>query len=193
LETFTQLKEFIDDPHYLKKRREHLGKLDVDTIDAPIADLISGFAQLPYCFTLQSCYGHFLHGDQKNPANLEPLPVSISITTVEYRIAYIAVCIQNSDLGRALFDDLGDIPTIDPAYIQWGCAEWFWKTHPNSYVLQVEPKRHMYWDKASVDYQEALYIEKIRNEFFSALRKLLQERLSKNEFGEQLNPLQHPH
>lgn len=182
METFTQLNEFVEHPHYLEQRREHLSKLALDTIDAPIVDLISGFAQLPYCFTLQSCYGHFLYGDQKNPGNLEPLPVSSGITTVEYRIAYIAVCIQNSDLGRALFDDLGDIPTIDPAYIQWGCAEWFWKTHPNSYVLQVEPERLMNKDSVSVDYQEALHIEKTKNEFLGALKKLVQKRLSNNEW-----------
>ena len=179
MEPFTQLKEFIDDPHYLNRRREYLGKLDLSTIDAPIADLISGFAHLPYCYTLQSCYGHFLHDDQKNPANLEPLPVLSSIITVEYRIAYIAICIQNNVSGRALFDDLADIPAIDPAYIQFGCAEWFWKTDPNTYALQVEPERYMYKDKAQIEYQEALHIEKIKSEFFSALEKLIYKRLRK--------------
>lgn len=177
METFTQLKQFVDNPHYHVHRREYLSQLDLDTIDSSIADLIIGFAQLPYCFTLQSCYGHFLHGDQKSPRNLEPLPVPGSIAIVEYRIAYMAVCIQNSDSGRGLFDDLAKIPEIDPAYVQWGCAEWFWKTHPNSYVLQVEPNRHMNVDRVTVGYQEALHIENTRNEFFRALRELIQDRL----------------
>ncbi|MBM3155822.1 MAG: hypothetical protein FJ004_00875 [Chloroflexi bacterium] len=180
METFTELKEFTDDPHYLEKRQEYLGKLNLNTIDAPIADLISGFAQLPYCFTLQSCYGHFLHGDQKNPANLEPLPISSSILTVEYRIAYIALCIQNNVSGRSLFEDLAKIPAIDPAYVQFGCADWFWKTDPNTYVLQVEPQKYMYKDKALIEYHEALHIEKTKREFFNALEKLINKRLSKS-------------
>ena len=45
----------------------------------------------------------------------------------------------------------------------------------NSYVLQVEPKRHMMKDKLSVDYWEALHIEKIRNNFFTQLKKLVQD------------------
>ena len=103
------------------------------------------------------------------------MPVLDSITIVEYRIAYIALCIQNSDLGRILFDDLRKIPAIDPEYIQFGCAEWFWKKQVNSYALQIEPERYMTKDRISVNYQEALHIEEIRNEFFSELKKVIQK------------------
>ena len=106
METFTQTKEFVDDPSYNERRLEFLSKLDIKTIDAPIVELIRGLAQLPYCFTLQSCYGHFLHGDQKDSNNIEPLPVSDSTAMVHYRIAYVALCIQDNDMGRAIFDDL---------------------------------------------------------------------------------------
>ena len=110
------------------------------------------------------------------------MPISDNITRVEYRIAYIALGIENSDLGRALFRDLRKIPSIDPEYIQFGCAEWFWGRQVNSYALQVEPKRHMTEDKVpNIGYEEALYIEKIRNEAFGKLRKLVQERLRKNQ------------
>jgi hypothetical protein len=78
---------------------------------------------------------------------------------------------------------MASIPEIDPAYIQWGCAAWFWKTRPNSYVLQVEPEKHMNKDRASVDYREALHIEKTRNDFFIALKKLIQDRLARNQPG----------
>jgi len=125
LETFTELKDFVNDPHYHEKRQESLTSLDLNTIDAPIVEIIDGFSKLPYCFTLQSCYGHFLHKNQENPKNIEPLPISDSIARVKYRIAYIALCIQNSDLGRVLFQHLRRIPVIDPEYIQFGCAEWF--------------------------------------------------------------------
>ncbi len=44
---------------------------------------------------------------------------------------------------RDSFHDLRQIPAIDPEYIQFGCAEWFWEAQVNSYALQVEPMRHM--------------------------------------------------
>lgn len=172
VETWAESREFVDNPHYHEQRQESSSRLDISTIDAPIVEIIAGFAELPHCFTLQSCYGHFLYDDQRNPNNIEPLPIADSIKSVEYRIAYIALCIQNSDPGRALFHDLGKVPTIDPQYIQFGCAEWFWKRQVNSYVLQVEPKRYMTKDRVSVDYREALHIEKIRNEFFSRLERI---------------------
>ncbi|GAH03659.1 unnamed protein product, partial [marine sediment metagenome] len=152
--------------------QESLTSLDLNTIDAPIIEIIDGFSKLPYCFTLQSCYGHFLHKNQENPKNIEPLPISDSIARVKYRIAYIALCIQNSDLGRVLFQHLRRIPVIDPEYIQFGCAEWFWKRQVNSYVLQIEPKRYITKDTGSVSYQEALHIEMVRNEFFNGLKKI---------------------
>jgi len=176
LETFTVLKKLVDNPDYSEQRHKALCQLDMSTIDAPIIELIDGFSKLPYCFTLQSCYGHFLHDHQRDPQNLDPLPISGNLNHVEYRIAYLALCLQDSDPGRELFDDLKEIPAIDPEYIQFGCAEWFWKKQVNSYALQVEPKRHMRTDKISVSYQEALHIEKIRDAFFHGLKKIIQQR-----------------
>ncbi len=176
METFTGLKDFVDNPHYREQRQESLSRLDIDSIDAPIAEIIAGFSELPYCFTLQSCYGHFLYDGQRDPRNIERLPISDGIASVDYRIAYIALCIENSDSGKALFHDLGEIPAIDPQYIQFGCAEWFWKRQVNSYALQVEPKRYMTKDRASVGYQEALHIEKIRNAFFQRLGEIVHKR-----------------
>jgi len=175
LETFITSKDFIDNPYFHDQRKKCLSELDIEGIDAPIVELISGFAELDYCFTLQSCYGHFLYNSQKNPYNIEPLPISNSISNVEYKIAYIALCIKNSEQGKFIFQHLRDIPSIDPEYVQFGCAEWFWERQVNSYVLQVEPKRHMMKDKLSVDYWEALHIEKIRNNFFTQLKKLVQD------------------
>ena len=175
METFTDLKDFVDNPYFHDQRKKWLSKLDIGSIDTPIVELISGFAKLDYCFTLQSCYGHFLHNSQKNPYNIEPLPLSNCISNVEYKIAYIALCIENSKQGRTLFYDLKEIPSIDPEYIQFGCAEWFWKRQVNSYALQVEPKKHMTKDRLFVDYWEALHIEKVRNKFFTRLKKLVQD------------------
>ena len=175
METFTNLKDFVDNPYFHDQREKYLSKLDIESIDAPIVELISGFAKLDYCFTLQSCYGHFLHDNQKNTSNIERLPASNSISSVEYKIAYIALCIENSKQGKFIFQHLRDIPSIDSEYVQFGCAEWFWARQVNSYALQVEPKRHMMKDRLSVDYLEALYIEKVRNNFFSQLGKLVED------------------
>ena len=174
METFTDLKEFVENPDFSKQRKKSLSKLDLKSIDAPIADIISTLSQLDYCYTLQSCCGHFVYQGQTNPHCTDPLPISTNISSVEYRIAYVALCIENNQPGKYLFQYLRDIPGIDPEYIQFGCAEWFWRKHVNSYALQVEPTIHMKKDKAAVAYQEALHLEKIRNKVFLQLKELSQ-------------------
>jgi len=183
LETFTAIKPFVDDPGYVERRREYLDSLDIGAIDSPIADLIGDFAGLPYCFTLQSCWGHFLYDGQDDPGHTERLPVSGGIATVEYRLAYVALCIEDNEAGRALFADLSRVPAIDAAYVQWGCAGWFWDMVPNSYVLQVEPARHMYKDRAFVSYREALHLQATRDRFFSALGGIIRDRSAKVDGG----------
>ncbi len=181
METFTTLKPFVDNPFYQKQREKSLGSLDINTIDEPISELIRNFAQLPYCFTLQSCYGHFVCHHQEDPKNLEPLFRSNDLSSVEYRIAYIALCIQNSDRGRQLLQDLKAFPSMDPDYVQFGCAEWFWKEQVNSYALQVEPERHKTKDKVVVSFQEALHIEKVRNKVFSKLIRMIQKKVEEGK------------
>jgi len=175
LETYTDLKELEENPHYHIQKQKILCDLTNDMIDFPIIDLINGFNDLPYCFTQQSCYGHFVYNGQEDTRDFEPLPIKDTIAKVEYRIAYIAFCIENSLLGRELFESLKEITAIDPENVQFFCAEWFWKRHVNSYALQVEPERFKRKDKAILDYKEALKIEKIRNEFFSRLEEFLKE------------------
>ena len=109
------------------------------------------------------------------------MPSTDTIARVEYRIAYIAFCIENSDLGKMLFEALKGTADIDPDNIQFCCAEWFWKRQVNSYALQVEPDRFKLQDKAILDYKEALRIEKIRNEFFVRLKELLQKGQGRDE------------
>jgi len=175
LETFTDPKKLTENPNYKKQREKTLANLTDGMIDPPIIEIIKGFNKLPYCFTMQSCYGHFLYNGQRDPHNLVPLPITKNISRVEYRIAYIAFCIENSDSGRSLLKALKEITVIDPENIQFCCAEWFWKRQVNSYALQVEPDRFKCEDKAMLDYQEALNIEKIRNEFFIRLKELLRK------------------
>ena len=143
-------------------------------IEAPIIGLVTAFNKLSYCFTMQSCYGHFLYNDHWDPYNLDPLPDTNTIASVEYRIAYIAFCVEDSDSGRRLVEALKELTVIDPENIQFCCAEWFWERQINSYALQVEPDRFKNEDRAILDYAEALKIERIRNEFFIQLKYLLQ-------------------
>jgi hypothetical protein len=171
METFTEFKSLVKNPLFNQQREKALIQLDINTIDAPIKEMIKAFSNLPYCFTLQSCYGHFLYDNQKNPNNIEPLPESDNISNIEYRIAYIVLCIRNNEQGRMLLQKLKKIPAIDSDYVQFGCADWFWKQQVNSYALQVEPERYKRKDKITVNFQEALHIEKVRNEFFRRLQK----------------------
>ena len=162
----------MENPYYQDQRQTSLTNLSDEMIDAPIIDLIKGFNKLSYCFTMQSCYGHFVYDDQKDPYNFEPLPISEIIDRVEYRIAYICLCIENSDSGRGLLKSLNEITAIDPENIQFCCADWFWNKQVNSYALQVQPDRFKHKDSSILDYREALQIEKIRNAFFIQLREL---------------------
>lgn len=174
LETFTELKELTENPHFHLQRQKNLRQLAKDMLDEPIISHINKFNKLPYCFTLQSCYGHFVYTGQNDPHNTDPLPVKNAISTVAYRIAYIAFCIEDCPPGRELFDTAKEITAIDPEYVQYGCADWFWKKQVNSYVLQVEPDRFRRKDAITIDIEEALHIEKIRNEFFNRIVELLE-------------------
>ena len=169
----------VDSPLYEEQREKALGQLDLSIIDAPIVEMIRTFSEFPYCFTLQSCCGHFLCGNQKDSRNIDQLTGSKTTSSVEYRIAYLALCIRNSDRGRQLLEDLRAIPSIDSEYVQFGCAEWFWQTHVNSYVLQVDPIRHKKKDKVVIGFKEALHVEKIRTGFFDVLSQMVQGRATK--------------
>ena len=173
METFTPPKEFVENPRYLQDRQEILAALDLRVIDRPILELIQGFALLPQCFTLQCCYGHFLYAPGQDAHTLERLPPRYD-GQVKYRIAYVAFCLENSPRGRAFRESLELVPSLDPDYVQFGSADWFWERYPNSYALQVEPVRHMTKDYVVIEHSEALYIEEIRDLFFIGLKELLE-------------------
>jgi hypothetical protein len=174
METYTESKPLVSDPLYQEQRAKSLRRLDISTIDAPIIEIIRDLTKIPYCFTLQSCYGHFLYNDRSDPRNVKPLANLDRIHNVEYRIAYIALCIQNNESGLRLLQNLRDLTKIDPEYIQFGCAGWFWERQVNSYVLQIEPERYKTKDRAIVSHQEALHIEQVRNQFFDELKRMIQ-------------------
>ncbi|MBW1809799.1 MAG: hypothetical protein JRJ87_16505 [Deltaproteobacteria bacterium] len=173
METYAEVKPLIDDPQFIHKRDEALSKLDQAVIDAPIAGLIKEIADLPHCFTLQSCWGHFVHAGQKDINGLEPLADYKNSQEIEYRIAYIAFCIQNSQNGLKLYDDLRKVTEIDPDNIQFCSANWFWQQRVNTVALQVEPDRFKDQDTAMIGVEEALYLEKLKPKMFGEVERII--------------------
>jgi hypothetical protein len=176
METFTEARMFVENPHFDEERRVSLHQLDLSTIDPPIVEIVKAYTRLSYCFTLQSCFGHFLYTGQEHIHNIDPLPVDANIEVVEYRIAYLALCIEDSVLGRDLFNEMEKIAAMNPEYIQFGSADWFWERHLNSYALQVEPRKHMNKDRCFIGYRQALRVEQVRNRFFDEITTLLEKR-----------------
>lgn len=162
----------VGNPHFVSQKREGLDTLTTEMIDKPIAGIVAGFNHLSCCFTLQSCYGHFLFPGQDDPFCCDPLPETALEVEVEYKIAYLAFCLQDSDQGKRLLDAFRDIPLIDPDQIQFCSPEWFWDRQVNSYALQVEPDRFKHCDTAIITFEEALRLENVRNKFFQALKVL---------------------
>ena len=172
METFTAAKAFIAHPGYVQDRQQALNALELNRIDPPIVDLIRTIAALPHCFSLQSCYGHFLWSTGQDRHNLDRLPRSHA-GRIDYRIAYLAVCIQNSPDGRAMRRQMEQMAGRDSLFVQFGSADWFWSQYPNTYVLQVEPARFKHQDRIVIDHAEALRIETARDRFFVRLEELL--------------------
>lgn len=180
METFTKAREFVEDSGYAHARQKSIDALGRTSIDDPISDIVEGFAALPHCFTLQCCYGHFLCAPEQDPNNCEPVPPGFS-GLVTYRIAYIVFCLENSRRGRALRKSLARLPAVDPDYVQFGSADWFWEQWANSYALQVEPVAHMLKDEAVLEPSEALRTQGARDLFFGELRVLLAAELGEHD------------
>ena len=172
METFTEPRKFVENAGYASDREHVMSAFEPHSIDAPIRDVISGFAKLPQCFTLQSCCGHFVWAGQPGPDNLSVLPAQ-DVGSVRYRIAYVALCIENSAAGACLREALEGVRVIDTEYVQFGSPGWFWERYPNSYALQVEPERFMEKDDAVIAHREALHVQRVRDEFFKRIRKLV--------------------
>jgi len=167
METYTDCKPFIDNPNFKEDRRNILDNLEVGGMDLPLIPLVQKINRLPYVFSLQCCHGHFLWQNGKEIKTLEPLETDTSVT---YRLAYIALCIENSSSGRRLQQRLMNIPLfINQDNIQFCSAQWFWDQWPNSYALQIMPERFKAFDSALTTYAEAREIAKIRDACFAYL------------------------
>ena len=178
MQTYVEKKPLVDIPDFARQREEALVGIDYNYIDAPIVELVSNIAKLPYCFSLQSCYGHFIYLYNKDTHNCDRLKKIDGILEVDYRIAYLAICIDNCAEGKELLLFLEKAVEIDKDYIQFGCADWFWDRQVNSYVLQVQPERFKHKDRMFVEIQEAYHIEFIKSNFFARLNKIIKYRLA---------------
>ena len=149
-------------------------ELSNGSIDETTLDIVERFAQVPCCHMLQSCFGHFMKEFRVEDRNTKRVAEVRDLgTMLHYRIAYIAFCIQNSVKGRALLEETRAVALVNPDYIQFGSADWFWKICANSYVLQVSPLRNAYQDHFDVNLEETLRIEHARDRFFDGIREVL--------------------
>jgi hypothetical protein len=94
------------------------------------------------------------------------------LNPIEYRIAYIAFAIANSDAGHRFKYTLSELEAIDRDNIQFCSAEWFWEKQVNTFALQVEPDRFKHQDIAVLDYAEARRVEAVRNRFFDQIKQI---------------------
>ena len=74
MESFTDLKDFVNNPYFHDQRKNYLSKLDIESIDAPIVELISSFAKLDDCFTLQIGCAEWFWEKQVNSYALQVEP-----------------------------------------------------------------------------------------------------------------------
>ena len=173
METFTTARNFIDNPQFALKRHQSLKNLNLDAIDTPIVDIISNLSQLSYCYTLQCCWGHFIHEKQLKRHDVKPLSNYSEDTIVHYRLAYLALCIHPDEDGKRLYRDLRNLVQINPDYIQFGSADWFWQKHINSFAVQVEPDRFRTKDSVKIKITEALHIQEVREQMFKSIREII--------------------
>lgn len=172
METFEQPREFVEHASYARDREKVMGAFDSASIDTPILDVVQGFAELPHCFTLQSCFGHFVWDGQPDSHSLEVVPAR-DVGSVTYSIAYLALCIEQSAAGTRLRGSLDGVRAVDVECVQFGSADWFWEQYPNSYALQVEPARFQSQDRAVLAHSEALHVQVVRDTFFTRLREVV--------------------
>ncbi|MBN2312427.1 MAG: hypothetical protein JXM79_00770 [Sedimentisphaerales bacterium] len=171
METFTTARPLVEHPDFTVQKELALSSLDIHSLDEPVRDVVTALNDMSFCFTIQSCFGHFVFKN-KEPTNLEPLPPTEIEGAIEYRIAYVALCVQKCEPAARFLDELSRIQQIDPKYIQYGSADWFWDRHVNSYVIQVESERDMDKDTARINYQEARYIEELKRDVIVRIHAL---------------------
>ena len=171
METYIEYKALTHHPNFQAERQVALDNLDFNLIDPPLIKLVKEINRLPCLFTLQCCHGHFL---KKNGQETSYLALSETNERVDYKLAFVAICIENSFKGNSIRKRLMNIPaSIDRNRIQFCSAQWFWEQWINSYVLQVMPERFRDQDMAQFEYAEVREIGKVRDDFFVLLKNCI--------------------
>lgn len=178
METFTPPRPFVPHPDYWRDRERSLQELRQEIvknrIDPPLLQLVRECMTIPHCFTMQCCFGHFVHRMEPDTENLAPISrYTQEVGIIRYRIAYVALCLQDSSAGHAMYFELEKIAALDPSFIQFGSADWFWDQVPNTYCIQLEPERMKGEDSGEVTWEEALKIEEIREPFFTVIMEIM--------------------
>lgn len=176
METFCIAKYMAPDADFEERRRAAIKEIDLRQLDTPLRPLIERLSTFPYCFSLQCCWGHFVHDMQPNRHWIGPLGNVWEDAAITYRLAYLAVCLKRDESGVKLLHDLKGLTEIDPEYVQFGSAEWFWERRINSYAVQVMPDRFKNRDTAEVGIEEARHLEKVKLRMFEQLDQLMRER-----------------
>lgn len=133
-------------------------------IDPPLVELHELFSRVPHGYTIQSCFGHFVHEwepDEDTTASLAPY--NGMVQTVFYRIAIIAFVLEKSKKESMLCHDNRTLTVKCPEYIQFGSAGWFWVLSVKSCQIQVAPEQEKQIDCFWVTYKEALLLENFRD------------------------------
>jgi hypothetical protein len=180
METFTSARPFTLHPGYASDRDKTNRELEEEmlsgSIDAPLLPIIRDWMPITHCFTVQCCFGHFVHDREPDIENLvPPSRYRGKIETVRYRLAYVAVCIQDTICGREMYADLEELAADNPDYIQFGSAGWFWERLVNTYCIQLEPERLKNTDSGLIAMDEALHLEMLRKNFFQRLAGIVQK------------------
>jgi hypothetical protein len=176
METFCIAKPMIPDSHFDERRQAAVKEIDLHQIDTPLRSLIERLSELPYCFSLQCCWGHFVHDTQPDRHWIGPLGEVKEDAAIHYRLAYLAVCLKRDESGMKFLGDLKDLEKLDPEYLQFGSADWFWARQINSYAVQVMPDRFKDRDTAEVTVEEARHLEKVKLRMFEELDLLVCEK-----------------
>jgi len=173
METYTKARPFVDNPDFDVQRMAALVGLGQADLDEPLRPLVAQLNQLPYLFTLQCCYGHFVQPGEPDRHTLEPPPARGRVE-LEYRIAYLALCLRDDDQGRAFLEAFRGLRDVERMLVQVGSADWFWQRQVNSYVIQVSPRKHKRQDTMTLDGKQARKIAQVRVKLWRELAEMVQ-------------------
>ena len=176
MQAFTEPRAPVPNETFATQRARVLAELDLEGLDCPLRDLVARLAEVPCCFPVESCCGHFviLQGDERRIFDRLP-PLTDDITSVLYRVAYLALCVDDSPAGRDLLRELRAVPSIAPERVQFGCVDHHWRRQVNTFVLQVVPWPHRVVDDVLLTPEEARDVEDARRWFFIRLDDLVRD------------------